>query len=130
MWPLERSISIQFLLSICVGTRVPARRRRRKVFRSDFRRLARNAVVAGLAAGRTIIKPVLAEADVNLTLAQAAILFALALLLGQLALHAAVFGFGGSGGHEQNVDLRLACAKCRRYLMSDLGQGRLDGAVS
>ncbi len=84
------------------------------MFRSDFRRLARNAVVAGLAAGRTIIKPVLAEADVNLTLAQAAILFALALLLGQLALHAAVFGFGGSGGHEQNVDLRLACAKCRR----------------
>src|SRR5207244_3741648 len=66
------------------------------------------------AARRTIIQPVLAEADVNLTLAQAAIIFALALLLGQLALHAAVFSFGGSGGHEQNVDPRLARAKCRR----------------
>ena len=84
------------------------------MFRSDFRRLARNAVVAGLAAGWTIIKPVLAEADVNLTLAQAAILFALALLLGQLALHAAVFSFSGGGGHEENVDLQLARAKCRR----------------
>src|SRR6266581_990767 len=114
MWPLERSISIQFLLSICVGTRVPARRRRRKVFRSDFSRLARDPIVASLPARRTIIKPVLAEADVNLTLAQAAILFALALLLGQLALHAAVFSFSGGGGHEENVDLRLARAKCRR----------------
>ena len=76
--------------------------------------LAGDPIVAGFAARRTIIQPVLAEADVNLTLAQAAILFALALLLGQLALHAAVFGFGGSGGHEQNVDLRLARAKCRR----------------
>ncbi len=84
------------------------------MFRSDLRRLARNAVVASLPAGRTIIETVLAEADVNLTLAQAAILFALTLLLGQLALHAAVFGLSGGGGHEQNVDLRLACAKCRR----------------
>jgi hypothetical protein len=50
-----------------------------------------NQIVAGLAAGRTIKQPVLAKADFNLRLAQAAILFALAFFFRHFALHAAVF---------------------------------------
>ncbi len=52
-------------------------------------------VVAGLAAGRTIEKAILAEADIDLRLAEAAVLLAFAALFAHLALHAAVLGFGG-----------------------------------
>ena len=89
-----------------------ARKKPPRAFRSVL--LARDAIVASFPARRAVIEPVLAEADVNLTLAQAAILVALTLVFGHLALHAAVFGLGRGGSHEQNVDLRLAGAKCRR----------------
>ncbi len=64
--------------------------------------LLRHLVAAGFAAGRAIIKAVLAEADVNLSLAEAAVLFASALIFGHFALHAAVSGFGGSG-HKRSL---------------------------
>ena len=57
-------------------------------------RLICHFVVARLAAGRTIIKAVLAEADIDLRLAEAAVLLAFAALFGHLALHAAVLDFG------------------------------------
>ena len=64
--------------------------------------LLSHLVVAGLAAGWAIIKPVLAETDVNLSLAEAAKLFAGALFFGHFALHAAIAGFGGRG-HERSL---------------------------
>ncbi len=62
-------------------------------------------VVAGFAAGWAIEQAILAEPDVNLTLAKAAILLAIALLFDHLALHADVFLPGSSGAHEATLSL-------------------------
>jgi hypothetical protein len=57
-------------------------------------------VVAGLAAGWTVVEAVFTKAHVNLTLAQAAVLLALAASLTHVALVAEVLGFGS---HSENV---------------------------
>ena len=69
------------------------------------RQLIRGLVVAGSAAGVAVQEAVGAEADVELRLAEAAELIALALILGFFALAAAVFGVAGSSGHRNNVAL-------------------------
>jgi hypothetical protein len=62
----------------------------------DFgQRLIRNFVIASFAAGDAVIKPILAEANVNLALAVATIFLALAALFVHLALHANDFGLFG-----------------------------------
>jgi hypothetical protein len=63
-------------------------------------------VVAGVAAGFAVHEAVLANADIELRLAEAAELIALALSLGHFALSAAVLGLAGSSGHSSNVALR------------------------
>jgi hypothetical protein len=60
---------------------------------------------AGVAAGFAVHEAVLADADVELRLAEAAELIALALSLGHFALSATVFGLAGSGRHTSNVAL-------------------------
>ena len=62
-----------------------------------WRRLVGDCVAAGLAAGRTIVKTVAAQPNVDLPLAGAAILLAVALFFAHFALHAAILGLGGSG---------------------------------
>ena len=64
--------------------------------------LVGHLVVASLAAGRAVVKAIMAKADGDLSLAQATILFAVALVFGHLALHATVFGLG-SGCHARTL---------------------------
>jgi hypothetical protein len=68
----------------------------------EARSLVLGLVVAGLEAGRTVKQAILAEADVYLSLAQAAVFLAVALLFDHLALRAAELRFCGSG-HGQTV---------------------------
>jgi hypothetical protein len=56
-----------------------------------------NFVATGFPARRTVVKTIAAQADVDLSLAGATILFAVALFFRHLALHAAVFIFRDSG---------------------------------
>jgi hypothetical protein len=69
-------------------------------------------VVASVAAGFTIVESVLAEADLHLGLAQAAVALALAAVFRHLALHAAILVFGG-GGHGGTVAPGWVQGKCR-----------------
>jgi hypothetical protein len=61
-------------------------------------------VVAGVAAGHAVKEAILAEANVGLGLAQAAVSFAVATVFGHFALHAAILVLGG-GGHGGTVTL-------------------------
>jgi hypothetical protein len=63
-------------------------------------------VVAGGAAGLAVHESVLADADFEYGLAEAAVLVALALIFRHFALGATVFGGPGSCGHKNNVALR------------------------
>jgi hypothetical protein len=69
-------------------------------------------VVAGLAAGWAVVEAVLAEADIGLPLAQATVLFAIALFFLRLALGAAEAVFGGSA-HGRTLTLVGGRGKCR-----------------
>ncbi|SRR5579872_180918 len=60
-------------------------------------------IVAGLAAGFAIHEPVVANADIDYSLAQAAELLAFTLSLWLFALRAAVFSRAGSGAHAITV---------------------------
>ena len=68
-------------------------------------------MVAGVAAGFAVHEAVLADADVELRLAEAAELIALALSLGHFTLSAAVLGVAGSGRHSSNVAPRRRSGK-------------------
>jgi len=63
-------------------------------------------VVAGVAAGFAVQEAVLADPDIELRLAQAAVLIALALVFRHFALGATEFAVAGSGGHISNLALR------------------------
>jgi hypothetical protein len=63
-------------------------------------------VVTGAAARLAVHEAVLAEADLEYGLAEAAVLIALALVFRHLALGATVFAGAGSGGHRSNLALR------------------------
>ncbi len=76
----------------------------------------RHFVVAGFAAGLAIVEAILAEANLQLRLAGAAVLFALAAVFRAIALHAKVFGFSGGSGHIRNVSRPAECAKFRWYV--------------
>jgi ABC-type spermidine/putrescine transport system permease subunit II len=67
--------------------------------------LLRSFIVAGAAAGFAVHEAILANADIELRLAEAAELFALALRLRALTLRATVIGVAGSSGHRNNVTL-------------------------
>jgi len=69
---------------------------------SSLSQLVGHLIVTSLAAGWAIVKAIMAEPDGDLPLAQATILFAVALVFGHLALHATVFGLG-SGCHERTL---------------------------
>ena len=60
-------------------------------------------VAAGAAAGFAVHEAVLADADVELGLAETAELIAFALGLRHFALAATAFSFSGSGGHRNKV---------------------------
>ena len=67
-------------------------------------------VVAGLATRGAVVKPVLAKANVDLALTEAAILLAFAALLAHFTLRAHVFVPDSTGrafacGHERTVSL-------------------------
>jgi hypothetical protein len=62
----------------------------------------RNPVAAGIPARRAIVESVTAEANVDLSLAGAAVLFAIALVFCHVALHAAIFGFA-DGSHKRTL---------------------------
>jgi hypothetical protein len=64
--------------------------------------LIRNSVIAGFAAGHAIVETVVAQADFQFRIAEAAISLALAMVFGHLALQTAVFGLG-SGGHTRQM---------------------------
>jgi hypothetical protein len=64
--------------------------------------LVRHSVPARLPARRAVVKPIAAQANVNLRLARTAILFAVALVFRHVALHTVIFGFG-RGGHERTL---------------------------
>ena len=66
-------------------------------------KLVRSLVVARFAAGFAVHEAVIADADVDDRLAQAAILFTLAVALGHIALHATKLGGAGRGRHGLNV---------------------------
>ena len=68
-------------------------------------------MVAGVAAGFAVHETVLANVDIELRLAEAAELIALALSFGHFALSATVLGLAGSGRHSSNVALRRRCGK-------------------
>jgi hypothetical protein len=68
--------------------------------------LARGLVIAGGAAGFAVHEAVLADADFEHGLAEAAVLVALALIFRHFALGAAAFGGTRSRGHRNNVALR------------------------
>lgn len=65
-----------------------------------LRLLIGDFVVAGFATGAAIVQAVIAEADVELSLTEDAVLLALATILNLLALAAADFGLGG---HRKTV---------------------------
>jgi len=69
-------------------------------------RLVRSFVIAGGAAGFAVHQTVLANANVERGLAEAAIFVALTLGFGHFTLCAAVFSLAGSGGHRRNVSAR------------------------
>ena len=79
----------------------------RTVFIANLAILVGGFVVAGFAARRAIEQPILAQPDINLTLAEAAILLTIALFLDHLALHADVLLPGPGGAHE--LTLPLSC---------------------
>ena len=60
-------------------------------------RLIRNSITARLPARWAVIETVAAQTDIDLSLAGTTILFAVTFIFGQVALHAAVLGLGGSG---------------------------------
>lgn len=60
-------------------------------------------VIAGLPARFAVHEAIVADADIELGLAEAAELIALALVFRHFALRAAVFAVGGSGGHRNKV---------------------------
>lgn len=62
-------------------------------------------VVAGVSAGLTVHQSILADADIELRLAEAAEPFAFALALGALALRAAAFAGAVSYAHAPNLPL-------------------------
>ena len=62
-----------------------------------------NFIIAGFAAGLTVIEAILAQADFHQRLAEAAVFFAVAAVFGHLALHAAVLPVCGGGGHGRTV---------------------------
>ena len=68
-----------------------------------FRGLHRDFIVAGFAASAAVEKPVFAQPDVQLALAEDAILLAIAAFFDLLALAAANFDF--SGRHEGTLAL-------------------------
>jgi hypothetical protein len=61
--------------------------------------LIRNGVAARLTARRAIVKPIAAQANVDLSLAGTTILFAVALVFGHVTLHAVILILG-RGGHK------------------------------
>jgi hypothetical protein len=65
--------------------------------------LVRDFVPASLTARRAIVKAVTAQANIDLSLAGTAVLFAVALFFGHLTLHAAVFGFRRGSGHGRTL---------------------------
>lgn len=75
-------------------------------------RLILGLIFAGFAARVAVIKAVFAETDVQLTLAQAAVFFALAALLAHFTLGAAEFRI--CGGHAKTVLRQSSAGKCRR----------------
>jgi hypothetical protein len=66
------------------------------------KKLVRNPVAARLTAGRAIIEPITAQTNVDLSLAGAAVLFAIALVFCHVALHALILGLG-DGGHKRTL---------------------------
>lgn len=70
----------------------------------QFHTLVGCSVIAGFAAGYTIVKAVLAKADVNLALASAAVALAHALLFRHITLHTKVLLLGsGSSAHDKTL---------------------------
>jgi hypothetical protein len=65
----------------------------------------RGLVIASAAAGLAVHEAVLAEADLEYGLAEAAVLIALALVFCHFALGATAFGGTCSGGHRSNLAL-------------------------
>lgn len=64
--------------------------------------LIRNRVAARLAARRTIVKTIAAQANVNLPLARTTVPFAVALVFGHVAQRAVIFVLG-RGGHRRTL---------------------------
>ena len=67
----------------------------------EWCRLVGGFVIAGGAAGFAVHQAVLANADFEHGLAEAAVLLALTLAFGHFALCATAFGLAGSGGHSK-----------------------------
>jgi hypothetical protein len=92
---------------------------RRLVESGDPRNLVCRFVVAGLPAGRTVVEAILAEANVDLALAETAVLFALAALLTHITLRAHELGFAEAAGdrfsrrHDGTVAPEMLPAKFR-----------------
>jgi hypothetical protein len=76
-----------------------------------FTLLIRCLVIGSHATGFAVHQPILTDAYIQLRLAKAAELFALALMLGFLALHAAEFGRAGSVVHAIKGIFRRASMK-------------------
>jgi hypothetical protein len=81
-----------------IGRRTVGLRAYRSMGERGLRDLHRDFVVAGFAASAAVEKPVFAQPDIQLALAEDAILLAVAALFNLLALAAANFDF--SGCHE------------------------------
>jgi len=71
--------------------------------------LVRNPIAARFAARRAIVEPITAQANIDLSLAGATVLFAIALVFRHVALHAVIFGFG-AGSHERTL-ARVECSR-------------------
>ena len=69
---------------------------------SPPKKLIRNPVAARLTARWAIVEPVTAQADVDLSLAGAAVLFAIALFFCHVALHALILGLCDCG-HKRTL---------------------------
>jgi len=75
--------------------------------------LAADLIVAGFAARIAVVQAVFAEANINLRLAGAAILFAFAAFFGHFALHADVFFASSRVSHGSNLAQGARPAKFR-----------------
>jgi hypothetical protein len=64
--------------------------------------LVRNPIAARFAARRAIVEPITAQANVDLSLAGATVLFTIALVFCHVALHAVILGLG-AGGHKRTL---------------------------